>query len=602
MGDGGGGARVHVRASVDERVKYYGKRHNTVITTDSNEREWVRAPPTDQILHEVFFPNSMKGTFLEIGAGDGVQDSNTKFFQDSMQWKGLLVEPSKKSFTKLITNRKQAKRERAAICSNRAAGSQKFVEAGTNAHLVEFGDEEQDKNKETYSVPCITMDRLMRKHEIASLDLLAIDARGAERIVLNDLDMDITPVRVIMFENSRSCVAGPRKTNACNALLKSKGFCFAGESSVNSYWVSDKALKKLCDVPFTTKSLLERFSTEAPEGSLEAAGDAVADSAPPTPQTPVAIETVTVRREDSDSVGTSSEDAKAEGDELRSSAETPEASPVAATDEPAVISDSSAGAEFTELPEGSAEARNSVERAILSGVESVSRTVSMLEQPEQVQETLSELSSRFKSVVRLTGVVSERRVPVVAAAIIAMVLAVVAGVFLWLSNYISKQAAWLVVGGCNVLNASLLWVLFVHELRVESNPLALLHRDNWLLLFSLHAVLVLIQVPSMFINLVRVVEACDASADRLLFSMGLGYVYLYALSVMLYARYAVVPCTFGEGTCVLPTSLTAGMLAAQCLMLAVLLFLRLRVQALSAYKQLDEKPFVDLEAGAASAV
>ena len=49
--------------------------------------------------------NYKNGFFIEIGANDGVAQSNTIFLEYRLNWKGLLIEPVKKKFQDLKNNR-----------------------------------------------------------------------------------------------------------------------------------------------------------------------------------------------------------------------------------------------------------------------------------------------------------------------------------------------------------------------------------------------------------------------------------------------------------------------------------------------------------------
>jgi hypothetical protein len=51
------------------------------------------------------FLNYRNGFYIEIGAYDGIQESNTLFFEKYKNWRGILVEPSEQYF-RLIKNRK----------------------------------------------------------------------------------------------------------------------------------------------------------------------------------------------------------------------------------------------------------------------------------------------------------------------------------------------------------------------------------------------------------------------------------------------------------------------------------------------------------------
>ena len=49
--------------------------------------------------------NFKNGFYIECGANDGVNQSNTWYFEKCLNWKGILIEPNKKIFKELIKNR-----------------------------------------------------------------------------------------------------------------------------------------------------------------------------------------------------------------------------------------------------------------------------------------------------------------------------------------------------------------------------------------------------------------------------------------------------------------------------------------------------------------
>ncbi len=49
--------------------------------------------------------NYKKGFYIECGANDGVNQSNTWYFEKILQWKGILIEPVDKAFKELKKNR-----------------------------------------------------------------------------------------------------------------------------------------------------------------------------------------------------------------------------------------------------------------------------------------------------------------------------------------------------------------------------------------------------------------------------------------------------------------------------------------------------------------
>lgn len=71
----------------------------------------------DSTAEERYFHNLHGGVFLEMGALDGVIYSNTKFFEDSRGWRGLLIEPKEEAFKALAGNRPNSLALNAAVCS-----------------------------------------------------------------------------------------------------------------------------------------------------------------------------------------------------------------------------------------------------------------------------------------------------------------------------------------------------------------------------------------------------------------------------------------------------------------------------------------------------
>jgi hypothetical protein len=58
----------------------------------------------DRFLLEHFFRGRRGGVFVDIGAYDREMFSNTLFFERSMGWRGLCVEPLPSAFTKLSSS------------------------------------------------------------------------------------------------------------------------------------------------------------------------------------------------------------------------------------------------------------------------------------------------------------------------------------------------------------------------------------------------------------------------------------------------------------------------------------------------------------------
>ena len=57
----------------------------------------VTGEPLDKKL-DILLNHKENGFYIELGAFDGITQSNTYFFELNRGWKGILIEPSKTSF------------------------------------------------------------------------------------------------------------------------------------------------------------------------------------------------------------------------------------------------------------------------------------------------------------------------------------------------------------------------------------------------------------------------------------------------------------------------------------------------------------------------
>src|SRR5580700_5035187 len=59
----------------------------------------------DKFINDHFFKNRKNGTFIDIGAFDGVSLSNTCFFEKELDWSGICIEPIPEIYEQLKANR-----------------------------------------------------------------------------------------------------------------------------------------------------------------------------------------------------------------------------------------------------------------------------------------------------------------------------------------------------------------------------------------------------------------------------------------------------------------------------------------------------------------
>ena len=135
------------------------------------------------------------GTYVEIGALDGIKYANTLALEHCLGWHGLLIEGNRKNckaLGKYMAYRPNSRRECSAVC-DKEIGVVNFTKAGSEyAGMPETMDKSfVDQwgvymGSDTVQVPCTRMGNLMARGErpMQEVDFLSLDVEGAEEFVL----------------------------------------------------------------------------------------------------------------------------------------------------------------------------------------------------------------------------------------------------------------------------------------------------------------------------------------------------------------------------------------------------------------------------------
>jgi FkbM family methyltransferase len=169
----------------------------------------------DQFVRETFFANVNDGFFLDIGADDGLDRNNTRFFEEA-GWTGICIEPSPSRFPALAKNR-SCECLNVAIASS--PGDVEFLDitgwgkglSGIVRHYdarhLERIERETSGNPLTASkavvrVPAVTLGGILQARGRTHVDYCSIDVEGSELDVLASLDWSAVTIRVITVEDN----------------------------------------------------------------------------------------------------------------------------------------------------------------------------------------------------------------------------------------------------------------------------------------------------------------------------------------------------------------------------------------------------------------
>jgi FkbM family methyltransferase len=168
----------------------------------------------DRFLVEKIFAGKHNGVFVDVGANDGKNLSNTWYFEKELGWSGLAIEPIPSVFNKLRENRSCTT---VNCCVADHEGSVRFLEltgytemlsgmldSMDARHLERIEQElaQHGGSKQTITLPCRPLRALLSEQSITSIDYLSIDTEGSELEVLYGIDFSKTAIDVISIENN----------------------------------------------------------------------------------------------------------------------------------------------------------------------------------------------------------------------------------------------------------------------------------------------------------------------------------------------------------------------------------------------------------------
>jgi FkbM family methyltransferase len=186
-----------------------------------------------------FYNEKRDGYFVEIGAYNGIEISNTYLLESQYGWKGICSEPIPKQYELLIQNRRNSH------CDNNALYSESgltlsFDIANDNffSGISEHIDVEKyyivNNNKTQINVTTITLTELLEKYNAPSfIEYLSIDTEGSELEILKGCDFNKYKFGFITIEHN---YIEPRRTKIRDFLV-SKGYSYLKENQWDDDYV-----------------------------------------------------------------------------------------------------------------------------------------------------------------------------------------------------------------------------------------------------------------------------------------------------------------------------------------------------------------------------
>lgn len=199
----------------------------------------------DQWLNENVFKHKENGFFVDVGAYDGVCGNNSLFFEETLHWNGICIEPIPEIFEKLRLKRKCAVVKGCAydtdgiLTFNHVKGYAEMLsgvnESYNEKHRERIQTDINHQGGEQTFIECDSyrLETLFDSYGVTRVNYLSIDTEGSEMNVLKGINFEKVKIDVIDVE-----VNYPEDEKHINDFLTGKGYRFAVKLGGDMVYVS----------------------------------------------------------------------------------------------------------------------------------------------------------------------------------------------------------------------------------------------------------------------------------------------------------------------------------------------------------------------------
>lgn len=143
--------------------------------------------------------NFDNGVFIEVGAVDGIQQSNTNHLEKHRNWTGVLIEPNTEAYKKCVINRDKSKVFNCALVDYNYSESEIEMHfrswvPGDPGTVTSVFDSPFNKvpgweaYNNSYMIPARTLDSVLQEAVVEKVDFFSLDVEGYELKVLQGFD------------------------------------------------------------------------------------------------------------------------------------------------------------------------------------------------------------------------------------------------------------------------------------------------------------------------------------------------------------------------------------------------------------------------------
>ena len=192
---------------------------------------------------DAHFGGKRAGFFVEVGAYDGVNLSNTYHFEQS-GWAGVLVEPDpdmaercRRDRPRSLTFQCAAGASAGEISFYKVAGGEAYSTTSLNAAHRERLDRMGLAWREV-RVPVRTLDSILQEARAPNVDFVSIDVEGGELAVLQGFDIRRWKPAVVIVETNAA-----RRDPQIRRYFVAHGYAYRHSIDVNDFYLSAESAR-----------------------------------------------------------------------------------------------------------------------------------------------------------------------------------------------------------------------------------------------------------------------------------------------------------------------------------------------------------------------
>lgn len=150
----------------------------------------------DIVVYDIFPKDH--GFFIEMGAFDGQQWSNTLWLERKHNWTGLLIEANPDLCVKIDKLYRRVWRLCACISNKPYASFLQSAALGGVKDNINEHHIKQIKEEYTVTVPCFKLDTILNEIRVSHINYFSLDVEGAELFVLETIKNELKSEKIIV--------------------------------------------------------------------------------------------------------------------------------------------------------------------------------------------------------------------------------------------------------------------------------------------------------------------------------------------------------------------------------------------------------------------